>query len=71
MKKDLEKLRIDVYDLVEKMYGDEYKYIDIKITVAKEKPKTDGVLSFRIDTDMMKISKEWLEIRDTIEEPMG
>lgn len=70
MEKDLVKLRSELYDKVAEMYGDEYKYIKINVTLMKEKPKSDG-LSFVMDTDMIEKSRDWFMLQGPNENSTG
>ena len=71
MEKDLVKLRAELYDKVAEMYGDEYKWIKVDITMFKEKPKFDDSLSFSMDSDMIERSRNWKMIKGPNENNSG
>jgi hypothetical protein len=71
MEKDLVKLRAELYDKVVEMYGDEYKWIKVDITMFKEKPKFEDGLSFSMDTGMIEKSRDWMEIQGPNENNSG
>jgi hypothetical protein len=70
MEKDLVKLRSEIYDKVAEMYGDEYTWFKVDITICKKKPEIEG-LSFSVDTDMMNVSKDWALLKGPNENNTG
>lgn len=71
MEKDIMKLRAELYDKVEEMYGDEYEYIKIEVTLLKEKPKSVDSLTWIMDTDMIERSRDWYMLQGPNENNTG
>jgi len=61
---DINDLRTEFYDKLVDLYGDEYKWIDIQVTMSKERPKFENDITFRINTGMIERSGDWFLIKD-------